>query len=56
MLEGAGCRIFEGAGSFVTFKFGGRKMTLHRPHPGEEALRYRIRAVREFLEQMGVGP
>ena len=56
MLKAAGCRVVEGAGSSVTFEFGGRKMTLHRPHPGKEALRYRVLAVREFVERMGIQP
>ena len=56
MLKAAGCRVAEGAGSSVTFEFSGRKMTLHRPHPGKEALRYRVRAVREFAERMGIKP
>ena len=56
MLRAAGCRVIEGAGSSVTFEFSGRKMTLHRPHPGKEALRYRVSAVREFIERMGVKP
>ena len=56
MLKGAGCRIVEGAGSSVTFEFNGRKMTLHRPHPGKEALRYRVLAVREFIARMGIAP
>ena len=56
MLKAAGCRIVEGAGSSVTFEFSGRKMTLHRPHPGKEALRYRVSAVREFIERMGISP
>ena len=56
MLKAAGCRVVEGAGSSVTFEFGGRKMTLHRPHPGKEALRYRVSAVREFIERMGIKP
>ena len=56
MLKAAGCRMVEGAGSSVTFEFGGRKMTLHRPHPGKEALRYRVSAVREFFERMGITP
>jgi len=56
MLKAAGCRVVEGAGSSVTFEFGGRKMTLHRPHPGKEALRYRVLAVREFIERTGVKP
>lgn len=56
MLKAAGCRVAEGAGSSVTFEFGGRKMTLHRPHPGKEALRYRVLAVREFIARMGIEP
>ena len=56
LLKAAGCKIVEGAGSSVTFEFGGRKMTLHRPHPGNEALRYRVLAVREFIERMGIKP
>ena len=56
MLKAAGCRVIEGAGSSVTFKFNGRKMTLHRPHPGKEALRSRVLAVREFIERMGLKP
>jgi hypothetical protein len=56
MLKAAGCRTVEGPGSSVTFEYGGRKMTLHRPHPGKEALRYRVLAVREFIERMGIKP
>ena len=56
LLKAAGCRVVEGAGSSVTFEFSGRKMTLHRPHPGKEALRYRVLAVREFIERMGIKP
>ena len=54
LLKAAGCRVIEGAGSSVTVEFNGRKMTLHRPHPGKEALRYRVLAVREFIERMGI--
>jgi hypothetical protein len=56
MLKAAGCRVIEGAGSSVTFEFDGQKMTLHRPHPGKEALRYRVSVVREFIERMGIRP
>lgn len=56
LLKAAGCRVVEGAGSSVTFEFNGRKMTLHRPHPGKDALRYRVLAVREFIERMGIKP
>jgi HicA toxin of bacterial toxin-antitoxin, len=54
MLKAAGCQIIEGAGSSVTFEYEGMKMTLHRPHPGKEALRYRVLAVREFIVRMGI--
>jgi hypothetical protein len=56
LLKAAGCRVVEGAGSSVTFESDGRKMTLHRPHPGKEALRYRVLAVREFIARMGIEP
>ncbi|WP_338415808.1 hypothetical protein [uncultured Sphaerotilus sp.] len=46
----------EGPGSSLTFEHQGRKATLHRPHPGKEALRYRVKAVREFLQRLEIGP
>ena len=56
MLKAAGCRVVEGAGSSITFEFNGRKLSVHRPHPGKEALRYRVLAVREFIERTGIEP
>ena len=56
LLKALGCRMVEGAGSSVTFEWQGIKATLHRPHPGKEALRYRVKAVREFLQRMGIKP
>ena len=56
LLVALGCRLLEGAGSSVTFDLEGRKATFHRPHPGNEALRYRVKAVREFLQRMEKQP
>ncbi len=56
LLAGLGCRVIEGAGSSVTFEWQGRKASFHRPHPGKEALRYRVKAVREFLQRMEIKP
>jgi hypothetical protein len=56
MLKGAGCQVVEDAGSSVTFELAGRKLTLHRPHPAKAALRYRVLAVREFIEKTGIEP
>ena len=54
LLTALGCRVVEGLGSTVTFEWQGRRATFHRPHPGKEALRYRVKAARELLERMGV--
>jgi hypothetical protein len=32
----------------------GNKTTFHRPHPGKDALRYQVRAARDFLKIIGV--
>lgn len=54
LLVALGCRVIEGPGSAVTFEHSGRKANFHRPHPAKEALRYRIKAVRELVEKIGV--
>jgi len=51
-----GCRVVEGSGSSVTFEKDGVRAYFHRPHPARAALRYRIKAAREFLEKIGVTP
>jgi len=53
LLIALGCRVVEGPGSAVTFEHLGRKASFHRPHPGKEALRYRVKAVREYIERIG---
>lgn len=56
LLIGLECTVIEGAGSSVTFEKNGIRAYFHRPHPQKEALRYRVKAVREFLELIGVTP
>lgn len=46
--------IIEGRGSRVSFKLASRKIFLHRPHPGKDAMKYQIEGVREFLLSIGV--
>jgi hypothetical protein len=48
------CRVIEGSGSSVTFEKNGIRAYFHRPHPSKEALRYRVRDARKFLELLGV--
>ena len=54
LLKAAGCEIIEGSGSRITIVHEGRKAGFHRPHSGKGALRYQIRAVRNFLKLIGV--
>ena len=56
LLQAAGCRVIEGSGSSVTFEKDGHRAYFHRPHPGKEALRYRVRDARAFLTTLGVLP
>ncbi len=56
LLVAIGCQIIEGSGSSVTFEKDGKKAYFHRPHPQKEALKYRVKAVREFLIKLGVTP
>ena len=56
LLIALGCQVIEGSGSRVTFMLNRQRADFHRPHPGKEALRYRVKDVREFLRRAGVTP
>lgn len=56
LLVSLGAVLVEGSGSRVSFLLNGRRADFHRPHPGKEALRYRVRAVKELLEKAGIQP
>jgi hypothetical protein len=56
LLVAVGCTVIEGSGSSVTFEKDGKRAYFHRPHPQKEALRYRVRDARHFLESIGVKP
>jgi len=56
LLRAVGCRVIEGTGSSVTFEMDGLRAYFHRPHPQREALRYRVRDARVFLERIGIRP
>ena len=56
LLVSLGAKLVEGSGSRVSFLVNGRRADFHRPHPGKEALRYRVSAVRELLEKAGIQP
>lgn len=56
LLVALGAKVVEGSGSQVSFYLGGKRLDIHRPHPRKEALKYRVKLVREFLENAGVNP
>lgn len=56
MLIALGCELIEGSGSRVAFKKGELRADFHRPHPGNEAKPYQVRAVREFLRKLEIEP
>ena len=54
LLIALDCQIIEGSGSRVTFILNGQRADFHRPHPRKEALRYRVKDVRRFLQRAGI--
>lgn len=56
LFVAVGCRLIEGKGSAVTFEKNGLRAHFHCPHPQKEALKYRVKATREFLEKLEVKP
>ena len=49
-----GAEMEEGEGSRVAFILNGEKLAVHRPHPGKESLRYRVKDARQFLINAGI--
>lgn len=56
LIVGLGGEVREGAGSRVVFELKGRRLYLHRPHPGREAKRYQVEEMREFLRSLEIHP
>lgn len=56
LLRAVGCRVIACDGLSVTFEKDGKKASVHRPHPNKEALKYRVKLMREYLQQLGIAP
>ena len=56
LVVGLGGEVREGSGSRVVFELKGRRLYLHRPHPGRQAKRYQLEEVREFLRLLEIQP
>jgi hypothetical protein len=56
LIFALGGEVRAGAGSRVVFELKGKRVYLHRPHPGREAKKYQVEEVREFLRLLEVAP
>jgi len=56
LIVALGGEVRAGAGSRVVFELKGKRVYLHRPHPGREAKKYQVEEVREFLRLLEVAP
>lgn len=56
LLTALQCEIEQAEGSRVIFNFGRYSFHIHEPHPGKEIKQYQVKAVREFLNEIGVKP
>jgi hypothetical protein len=56
LIVALGGEVREGAGSRVVFELRGKRVYLHRPHPGHEAKKYQAEEVREFLRSLEIQP
>lgn len=56
LLVALGGEVVEGRGSRVRVTLNGVSATFHRPHPGPDAKKGVVDAMREFLRNTGVQP
>lgn len=56
LLAALQCEMEQAEGSRVIFNFGQYSFHIHEPHPGKEIKQYQVKAVREFLTEIGAKP
>ena len=65
LFRAIGCKVIEGEGSRISFRFileredkpaEAFREDFHRPHPGKEARTYQVEAARKFLTKIGTMP
>ena len=56
LLVAAGCAVKPLKGSIFEARLGDEKLIIHRPHPGNELSKGRVRSVRDFLTLLGINP
>ena len=56
LMRAVGVEISERSGSRVGFRKGSERIVVHKPHPGSQVGKAAVRAITEFLEEIGVTP
>jgi hypothetical protein len=56
LLSAAGCTVKPLKGSIFEVRLGAEKLIIHRPHPGNELSKPRVRTVRDFLTLLRINP
>lgn len=56
LLKAVGVTVENGLGSRVNFTKGANSLHGHRSHPGKEVKPYFVKAVQEFLIELGLSP
>lgn len=55
-VESLGGDVREEESSRIAFELSSRREYMHRPHPGKEAKKYQVEAIRQWLTDLGVTP
>lgn len=54
LFKALGGEVAERGGSKISLVLNGRRLFMHRPHPGNELKLYQVEDVREFLERENI--
>ncbi len=56
LIKALGGSVREGDGSRVVLEISGKREYAHRPHPGQDAKKYIVEKIREWLTGLEVTP
>ena len=56
LLAAAGCTVRPLRGSIFEARLGDERLIIHRPHPGNELSKGRVRSVHDFLTILEINP
>ena len=54
LLIALNCKRAESKGSAIIFSLDGKHLSIHKPHPNNEILKYVVKNIQGFLKETGV--